>query len=168
MKFEKSRDHLITPQFHFAVSFNSWREKYSSKEARGLLSFLLQRFSDGKQRGWWWLLRVYTAGPNCKKPPKIKFEKFMKLTDHTCACNNLTSFECESQAPGNGSYVNFQILPWKNSWKHLGRNYVLADFWHLEPLCGSGRQQSCCSKERLRWSQLLCPFFCYHQTVKTR
>ena len=33
----------------------------------------------------------------------------MKLTDHTCACNNLTSFECESQAPGNGSYVNFQI-----------------------------------------------------------
>ena len=101
------------------LSFNSWREKYSSKEARGLLSFLLQRFSDGKQRGWWWLLRWYTAGPNLKNPPKIKFEKIMKLTDHTCACNDLTSFECESQAPENGSYVNLQKLPWKNSWTNL-------------------------------------------------
>ena len=35
--------------------------------------------------------------------------------DHTCACNNLTSFECETQAPENGSYVNLQKLGLKNS-----------------------------------------------------
>ena len=39
----------------------------------------------------------------------------MKITDHTCACNDLTSFEYESKAPENGSYVNLQKLPWKNS-----------------------------------------------------
>jgi len=31
----------------------------------------------------------------------------VKLTDCTCACNDLTSFECEAQATGNGSYVKF-------------------------------------------------------------
>ena len=33
-----------------------------------------------------------------KKPPKIVSKKFVKLTDHTCACNNLTSFESEVHA----------------------------------------------------------------------
>ena len=36
------------------------------------------------------------------------FEKFVKLTDHTCACNDLTSFEYEVRGTtGNGSYVIF-------------------------------------------------------------
>ena len=35
--------------------------------------------------------------------------------DYACAFNNSTSFECEAQAPGNGSYVNLQKLAWKNS-----------------------------------------------------
>ena len=52
---------------------------------------------------------------NFQKPAKVKVEKFVKLTDHTCACNNLTNFECEAQATGNGSYVNLQKLAWKNS-----------------------------------------------------
>jgi hypothetical protein len=30
-----------------------------------------------------------------KKPTKNKIEKFVKLTDHTCACDDLTSFEME-------------------------------------------------------------------------
>ena len=59
----------------------------------------------------------------------------MKLTDHTCACNGLTSFECEAHATRNGSYVNLQNLAWKNSWNHLVWTYFLAGFWHLEPLC---------------------------------
>ena len=33
--------------------------------------------------------------PNFKNPPKNKFKKLVKLTGHTYACNNLTSFECE-------------------------------------------------------------------------
>ena len=36
-----------------------------------------------------------TFGTNCKNPPKITFKYFVKLNDHTCVCNNLTSFECE-------------------------------------------------------------------------
>ena len=39
--------------------------------------------------------RRRTFGTNCENPPKITFEKFVKLSGHTCVCNNLTSFECE-------------------------------------------------------------------------
>ena len=35
------------------------------------------------------------SGQIAKNPPKITFEKFVKLSGHTCVCNNLTSFECE-------------------------------------------------------------------------
>ena len=56
-----------------------------------------------------------------KNPPKTRFnKKIVKLTDHTCACKNLTNFECEAQATGNGSYVNLQKLAWKNSWLIFG------------------------------------------------
>ena len=51
-----------------------------------------------------------TVGPNCKSPPKMRFKKFVKLTDHTCACNDLTNFECEAQAIGNRSCENFQKI----------------------------------------------------------
>ena len=34
-----------------------------------------------------------TVVPNVKNPPKIRLKKFVKLTGHTCACNDLTSFE---------------------------------------------------------------------------
>jgi hypothetical protein len=59
-------------------------------------------------------LPTRTAGPNCKNPPKMRFEKFVKLKDPTCACNDLTNFECEAQAAINRNYVNFQKLAWKN------------------------------------------------------
>ena len=42
-----------------------------------------------------------------KKNAKKGFKKFVKLLDHTCVCNDFTNFECEGQATGNGSYVNF-------------------------------------------------------------
>ena len=58
--------------------------------------------------------------PNSKNPPKIKFEKFVKLTDLTCACNDLTNFECEAQATGNGSYMNLKKLPSREiTWANL-------------------------------------------------
>ena len=38
----------------------------------------------------------------------MRLKIFVKLTDHTCACNDLTNFECEAHATGNGSYVNLQ------------------------------------------------------------
>ena len=62
-------------------------------------------------------------GYMAKTRQKTGFIKFVKLTDHTCACNNLTHFECEVQATGNGSYVNLQKLPWeklvKSPWANL-------------------------------------------------
>ena len=33
-----------------------------------------------------------------QKPAKNKIEKFVKLTDHACACNSLTNFEYEVHA----------------------------------------------------------------------
>ena len=72
-----------------------------------------------------------TVGQNRQNPPKTKFKKFVKSTNHTCACNRLTNFECEAQATGNGSYVNLEKL--------VKSTYVLADFWHLKPLCAVAR-----------------------------
>ena len=38
---------------------------------------------------------VAHSGQIEKNPPKITFEKFVKLSGHTCVCNNLTSLQCE-------------------------------------------------------------------------
>ena len=65
-----------------------------------------------------------TARPNCKNPPKMRFKKFVKLTDHTQACNDLTNFEYVVHAmTGNGCYLNLQKLACKNSWNQFGWNY---------------------------------------------
>ena len=51
-------------------------------------------------------LLARTVGPNIKNPPKNKIEKFVKFTDHNCACKDLTNFECEGQTmTGDGSSV---------------------------------------------------------------
>ena len=52
------------------------------------------------------------------------------IPDYTCACKDLTNFECEGQAIGN--YVNLQKLAWKNSWNHWV-NLFSAGFSFLEP-----------------------------------
>ena len=41
-----------------------------------------------------------TVGPNVKNPPKNRFQKIVKLTDHTYACNSLTNFtlKCKTHA----------------------------------------------------------------------
>ena len=65
---------------------------------------------------------------NCQKPAKNEIQKFVKLTDRTCACNVLTNFECEVQATGNGSYVNLQKLLMENLVKSPWANLYLADF----------------------------------------
>ena len=44
-----------------------------------------------------------------QKPAKNQIEKFVKLTDRTCTCDDLTSFEYEVHGmTGNGSYLNMQ------------------------------------------------------------
>ena len=69
---------------------------------------------------WGW----HTFGTNCKNLPKITFEKFVKLSGHTCVCNNLTSFECEV-------YKNRKRkLLWKNWWNHIKWTY----FWRILPI----------------------------------
>ena len=56
-----------------------------------------------------------TVGPNTKNPPKMRFKKFVKLTDHT-GVNSLTNFKSEAPAKtGNGSYENMTKLAWINS-----------------------------------------------------
>ena len=54
-------------------------------------------------------VRRRTVRQNSKNAPKIRFKKVVKITDHTCACNDLTNFEYEGHSTtGNGSYVNLQ------------------------------------------------------------
>jgi hypothetical protein len=60
----------------------------------------------------------------------------MKLTNHTCASNDVTSFEYVLHVTtGNGSYVNFKETHEKNLVKSLWMNLFLAGFSLLEPLC---------------------------------
>ena len=58
-----------------------------------------------------------TLGPNVKNPPKMRFKRFVKLTNHTYAYNDFTY--CLEyvvyEMTGNGSYLNWQKLVWKNS-----------------------------------------------------
>ena len=50
-------------------------------------------------------------GPKAKNPPKIRFKKLVKLTDHACAFNDLTNFEYEGHAmTENANYVNLLKL----------------------------------------------------------
>ena len=77
-------------------------------------------------------------GPNSKNPPKLRWKKIVKLTNHTCACNDLTNFEYVVHVmTGNGCYVNLQKLAWKNSWNHFWVNLFSTDFSLLEPLCAN-------------------------------
>ena len=42
------------------------------------------------------------------KPAKNKIEKFVKLTDHSYACNSLTNFECDAHGTtGKGPFNNY-------------------------------------------------------------
>ena len=53
---------------------------------------------------------------NGKNPPKIKFKQFVKLINHTYACNSLTSFKYEVHAvTGNENGANQLKLSSKNS-----------------------------------------------------
>ena len=48
-----------------------------------------------------------TVGPNSKKPAKNYIEKFVKLTDHTCAWNNLANFDmkCNQSQETEEQYI---------------------------------------------------------------
>ena len=51
------------------------------------------------------------VGLNSKNPPKLRFKKFVKLSGHTCSCNDLTHFEYQGRAmTGNGNYVKVTIV----------------------------------------------------------
>jgi hypothetical protein len=62
-----------------------------------------------------------------KKPAKKRYKKFVKLSDHTCACNDLTNFECEAQAIAETCMEKLV--------KSLWMNFFSAVFRHSEPLC---------------------------------
>ena len=92
---------------------------------------------------------------------RLKKQKFMKLTDHTHACNDLTNFEYVVHAmTGNGCYLNLQKLACKNSWNHFGQTF----FWRvlaIENHCAAAwypaaasasRAQAACRARRLHWT----------------
>ena len=70
-----------------------------------------------------------------KKPAKKRFKKIVKLSDHTCACNDLTNFECE--ATGYGIYVTAENCM-KKLVKQLWASLFSVGSSFLETLCGGG------------------------------
>ena len=84
------------------------------------LNFTLGQMRDTQPRS--------TAGPYVKNLPKIRFPKFVKLTDYTNAFNNLTTFKYSAQSRiGNRNVVNLLKLALKNSCK-LQVNLFVAGF----------------------------------------
>ena len=79
----------------------------------------------------------HTVGPNVKNPPKIRFQKIVKLTDHSYACNSLTYSEYKTYPPGNRNRCDFAETCFKKLMKSHQVNLFLADLSHLEPLCGT-------------------------------
>lgn len=70
------------------------------------------------------LLLLAELGQISKTRQKRDFKKIVKLKDHTCACNDLTNFECEAKATGNGKTREItlvELIFWRV-------------FSHLEPL----------------------------------
>ena len=59
---------------------------------------------------------VGIVGHNSKNPPKNKVKKSVKLTDHTCHCNNLTNLQWPETK-----------IWWKSSWNPIKRSY----FWRV-------------------------------------
>ena len=62
----------------------------------------------------------------------------MKSTDHSCACNNLTSFEYEVHGmTGNGSFLKYAETCMKKFVKSFQVNLFLAAFSSLKLVCHS-------------------------------
>ena len=80
----------------------------------------------------------HTVGPIIKNPPKTRFKTFVKLTDHTCASNDLTNFKCKAQAmTGNGNFGIMLRLSPKKLVKTLWLNLFSASFSSLELVCAA-------------------------------
>ena len=72
--------------------------------------------------------RVGHSWTKLKKPAKNKVKKFVKLMNHTCTCNDLTSFEYKTHSPETEICLEEHV-------KSHQVNSFLAGFSYLEPLC---------------------------------
>ena len=99
----------------------------------------LQKQLDSKKRRW---AERRTFGTNCKNPPKITFEKFVKLSGHTCVCNTLTSFEYKVHKNRKRKLCKAAENCFEKLVKSHLVNLFLAYFTHLKPQC-AGRQNDC-------------------------
>ena len=88
------------------------------------------------------ILRLcYKIGPNDKNPPKIRFEKIVKLKDHSYVCKSLINFPYKTYTLNDWKRklcLSAETCLEKNLWNHnLQVNLFSADFSHLEPLCAT-------------------------------
>ena len=95
-----------------------------------------------------WSKNPRTVGPNYKNLPKINFKISWNWWIILAPCNGSTSFECDAQTPGNGSYVNLHKLACSNNlWKHFGWTYLrrFSAIWNnCAPLPPSRRRLLLC------------------------
>jgi len=71
--------------------------------------------------------RPRTVGSYCKNPPKTRFKNLWNWLIVLVPATVWQILNVKLRQPET------EVM--RISWNHLGRAYVLAEFWHLEPLC---------------------------------
>ena len=72
-----------------------------TKSRDGIVDYVLQTTANSVAPSLTRALALYgnrigeecTIGPIVKNPPNTRLEKFVKLTDHNCDCNDLTNLD---------------------------------------------------------------------------
>ena len=100
-----------------------------------------------------------TVGSNSKFPTKMRFKKFVKMTDHTCSCNDLTNFWYETRNDRKRKLFEYAGIWMEKLVKSLWVNLFLAGFSHLEPLCDATTKSSSWSEFFLHCNSFIISFY---------
>ena len=88
---------------------------------------------------------VEHSGTKLKNSAKNPVRKFVKLTDHTCVCNDLTNFEYGAHVmTGNGTYVKNSSNPFR--WTYFRRILALWNQCVVQPRLTCHAHFSSCSE----------------------
>ena len=79
--------------------------------------------------------QLHTAGPNCKNPPKIKFEKLVKLIDSYLHLQQFDMFWMWKAGTRKRKLCKFAENRMEKLVKALWVNLFSAGFSYLKPLC---------------------------------
>ena len=93
-----------------------------------------------------WAALLYIVEPNCKNPPKNKFKNSWNCQVILMPATiwQVLNVKCTQSPETEIIDISWNLFG-KNSWKHNKWRYFVADFTHLEPLCGVETNNCSCS-----------------------